>query len=79
MVNGIFVLRLHACGCRGRTSGEAAVIECDGVSLTSTECAPHHISAKMVDWEISWDDVIGKAREDWDVMISAGFGIYAGG
>ena len=28
--------------------------------------------AKMVDWDVSWGGVIGKAREDWEVMMSAG-------
>ena len=45
-----------------------------GVSLTSTEYSPspHDISAQMVDWDVSWDAVVGKACEDWTVVISAG-------
>ena len=39
--------------------------------LTSTECPPRDTPAKMVDWNVSWDAVVGKAREVWTVMISA--------
>ena len=63
---------LHACRCRGHASGEVAVTECDGIFFASTGCSPHDISANMVGSGVSWDAVIGKGREDWEIMIHAG-------
>ena len=32
---------------------------------------PHRFFPKFVDWDASWEAVAGKAREDWEDMISA--------
>ena len=34
------------------------------VSLAGTECSSHDISARMVDWEVPWETVNGRGRED---------------